>query len=383
MNTTKILFLLKLLAIVLMAEMVTAQSSNMKFERVRVGDAKQILCGLDLAPDHSYLAISSIQSFPFYQFNFENKNVIQQFDVGNWYAGSTVRHSADGKFVLLQQLFYLDFSLNKDREVDFDIIHAATGQKIVHFEKCHAVTITPDSEHAISISGNEITIWKLPSGEKIRSFILNQATNGLAVSPDGKYLAVSHKPNEKELKKEPYYKKNKRALKAALKYKNQISVYDIESFSLQYTVNSLYDIIYRLEYSPDGNTLFCLQIPHIKVQSSKSGRQSYISTINGKTGEPQRKGFTSQASYEPEFKLSPDGKLFGMVSRNGRFTELQLFDFETGRIKDRFEESYRLFEKTEVGMTMGDGRMSFAFLPDNKTLVMTMGNHLIFWEPKL
>ncbi|MCB0824066.1 MAG: hypothetical protein KDC09_15320 [Bacteroidales bacterium] len=360
--------------------MANAQSSSTDFERVSIGDTKQILCGLSLAPDQSYLAISSIQSFPLYKYDYENRQVIEEFNVGNWYAGSKVEHSKNGKYILLQQLFYLDWALNKDREVDFEIIDAATGQRVKRFTEYHAVTITPDEKFAVTLTADEIAFWELPSGNKSRSFKVANATNGLAISPDGKSIVVSHHTDEDIIKKDPKYKKNKKAKKAAIKYKQQISVFDYETFERKTTIAELYDIVYRLEYSANGGVLFVLQIPHMKAQNSTTNRQTYISTVDMFAVEPLRIGFTSQAPYEPDFKVSYDNKLFGVVSKGTKFLEIHIYDLTTGKMIARFEQSYRLFEKTEAGMTMADSRISFVFLPDNKTVVMTMGPHLIYWH---
>lgn len=357
-----------------------AQGSDMEFDRVRIGDARHIICGLELAPDQSYLALSSTQSFPFYKWDYNTRTVKAEFDVGNWYAGSAVQHAANGKYILLQQLFYLDYRPNNDREVDFEVVDAADGRVVKSFEKYHAVALTPDSRFAVTLTADEVAFWDLATGGKGRTIRVNEASNGLAVSPDGKHIAVSHLPSETDLKKDPYYKKNKKALKNALKYKQQVSVYDAESLKLLYTVNSLYDIIFRLVYSADGQTLFCLNMPNTKVKTAVGAYQTYISCIDGRSGEALRKGFVSQYNFEPDFKLSPDGRLFGVVSRSTKFPELHIYDFASGDLLERFELSYRLWEKTEGGFIPGDGRMSFAFLPDNQTVVMTNGDHLIYWK---
>ncbi len=368
---------------ILACNLVFCQGSNTDYKRVKIGEAKNIICGLDMSPDNEYIAISSTQSFPFFIFDWENEKVIKKHNVGNWYAGSSVRHSPDGQYVLLQQLYFLDFAPNKDREVNFEIVESSTGKRVKRFDEFHAVAFTPDSKSAVTLTADQVSFWDLASGKKGKSFKINQATNGIAVSPDGKHIAVSHKVNEDDIKKDPRYKKNKKGLKHVLKYKQQISVFDAETFQYEYTVNELYDIVYRLEYSDDGNTLFCLQIPHLKAQATGNVRQTYISTINGTTGEAQRKGFTSKSDYEPDFKLSHDGKLFGLVSKGNRFLEIHIYEFETGKMLSRFEQSFRLFEKNEGGMIAADSRSSFVFLPDNKTVVMTMGNHLIYWNLNL
>jgi len=122
-----------------------------------------------------------------------------------------------------------------------------------------------------------------------------------------------------------------------------------------------------------------LNIPHTKIQNTAE-RQTYLQVVNMETGVPQRRGFTSKAIYEPDFKVSSDGKLLGIVSNSNRFLELHIYDFETGKMLYRFQQAFRLFEKNETGMIVADSRSSFVFLPDNETAVMTMGNHLVYWN---
>ena len=268
---------------------------------------------------------------------------------------------------------------NKDREVNFEVIDATTGKMLKRFDNYHALAFTADEKSIVSLSGEAIVFWNLSTLKKEKTIKINQTSNGFAISPDGKHIAVSHHPDENELKSIPKYKKDKKALKHVLKYKQQISIFNLETSEKEYTVNEFYDIVYCLDYSPDGKTLFCLQIPHIKSNPGQQ-RQTFINTIDGVSGEPQRKGFVSRAPYEPDFKLSHDGKLFGVVSQESRFVELHMYDFETGKMLHRFEQSFRLFEKTDGELAAADSRASFVFLPDNKNIIMTMGSRLIFWN---
>jgi len=92
----------------------------------------------------------------------------------------------------------------------------------------------------------------------------------------------------------------------------------------------------------------------------------------------------ARTNAEPQFKLSHDGRYFGVVSFTNRFPEVQIYDFETGRMLDRFEQAYRLYEKNAGGSILPtDGRTVFDFLLDNETVVMIMGNHLVYWKPHL
>ena len=87
-----------------------SQSANTEFDKVKIGDVNHILVGLNLSPDQQYLAISSVKSNPMYIYDWKKREVVKEFNVGNWYAGSSVRYSANGKYLLLQQLYYMDWA---------------------------------------------------------------------------------------------------------------------------------------------------------------------------------------------------------------------------------------------------------------------------------
>ena len=359
-----------------------SQGTDYDYDRIKIGEAKHIVSGLALSPDMETLAISSTQSFPFYLFDWKNRQVMKSFNVGNWYGGSSINYSAKGNYIVLNQLKYIDFALNKDREVDFEILDVASGKRVKRFEAVHSIAITPDEKYVLALSGEEVGFWNLTTRKKEKSFKVAEASNAIAISPDGKIIAVSHHLYEKDAKQIPALKRDKKTLKNALKYKQQISIYDAVTFKKLYTVNELYDIVYKLEFSVDARWLICLHIPHTKMQNNPSDRQMYVNVVDMYTREPKRRGFTSKANYEPDFKLSHDGKFFGLISRSNQFLELHIYYFETGKMAYRFQQSFRLFEKNEGGMIAADSRSSFVFLPDNQSVIMTMGNHLIKWNFK-
>lgn len=355
------------------------QGTDIDYERVTIGEARNMICGLDLSPDQTELAISSTQSFPFYIFDWKTKQPLKEFNVGNWYAGSSVEYSARGKYIVLNQLYYIDWAMNKDKEVNFEIIEAQTGEKIKRIGDVHSVKISGDEEFAVALNGNEVGFYNLPEGKKERSFVVNEATNSVAISPDGKLVVVSHKLYEEDAANMSQLQRDKKTLKNALKYKQQLSVYDAATFKKLYTVDELYDIVYKLKFTKDGKSLLVLHIPHLKIQNNAE-RQTYLNVVDMESGQARRRGFTSKAAYEPDFKMSHNEKLIGIVSRSNQFLELHIYDFETGKMLHRFQQAYRLFEKNETGMVVADSRTSFVFLPDNETVVMTMGNHLVYWN---
>jgi hypothetical protein len=61
-----------------------SQGTNYEYDKIQIGDVKNLLVWLDLHPDNKTLAVTSHQSFPLYMYNLENNQVEDQFDVGNW-----------------------------------------------------------------------------------------------------------------------------------------------------------------------------------------------------------------------------------------------------------------------------------------------------------
>jgi hypothetical protein len=380
MNNVTKAFLGAMILFIVQSVNIQAQGTNFEFEKVKIGEAKNMLAWLSLAPDGKSIAVSSTQSFPLYIFNWETQQVEHQFDVGNWYAGSRASYSKNGKYVLLQQLFYMDYAPNKDKEVNFEVFDAHTGQSMLNFGDYQDAKITPDEKYLVTLNGGvKVGIHEITTRKEVRSFSVQQATNSLAISSDGQYIAVSHKTYMEDLLKNPIYVNNKKNRPIYEDYKQQVSVYDFETGKLVYTIDAFYDLVYRMEYTNDGNYLFVYSIPHTKLQGP-NGRKSYVEVVNAKTGEPYRQSFGCLANYEPDFKMSHSNKYFGITSLGVKFPELHIYDFETNEMVKRFELSYRLFEKTDEAEFPSDGRVSFIFLPGDEEVVMTFGNRLIHWK---
>jgi len=360
-----------------------AQGTNYAYEKIKIGEAKNMLVWMALHPDNKTLAVSSTQSFPLYIYNLETKQVENQFNVGNWNAGARADFSKNGKYILLSQLFYMDYAPNKDRTVNFQVLDAATGKSMLNFGDYHDAKITPDEKYLVTLSeGDKVGIHEIESRKEIRSFFVPQATNSLAVSTDGKLIAVSHNTYKSDLITNPAYKNNKNNRPILEKYKQQVTVFDYNTSEKLYTIDAFYDLVYRLEYSQDGNYLFIYSIPHTKLQGP-NGKKSYVEVVNAKTGEPVSKSFGSLAFYEPDFKMSHNNKYFGIISMSTRFPELHIYDFETNELLKRFELNSRLFEKTDEKEFPTDGRASFIFLPGDEEVLIVFGNRVINWKMDL
>jgi hypothetical protein len=360
-----------------------AQGTNYDYDKIKIGDAQNMLVWMALSPDNKTLAVSSTQSFPLYIYNLETSQVDNKFDVGNWYAGSRADYSKNGKYILLTQLFYMDYAPNKDRTVNFEVFNAITGKSMLNFGDYHDAKITPDEKYLVTLSeGDKVGIHDIETRKEIRSFVVPQATNSVAVSADGKLIAVSHSTYKSDLVHNPAYENNKKNRPILEKYKQQVTVFDYNTFKKLYTVDAFYDLVYRLDYTIDGKYLFIYSIPHTKLQGP-NGKKSYVEVVNARTGEPLRTSFGSLANYEPDFKMSHNGKYFGIISLGKMYPELQIYDFESNELLKRFELSHRLFEKSKEGEFPTDGRASFVFLPGDKEVLIVYGNRVIKWNMEL
>jgi len=358
-----------------------SQEENIQYERFRIGEVKEIHSGIALSPqDENIVAISGNKSAPVYLYNWHDNEIISKFDVENWYAGSSIEYSERGNYIVLNQLFYVDWLVSRDKKVFFVIIDKH-GQKVLKIDESNEVKISYDEKNALSLSGNKLTEYDLASGKSKNTFAIPAKGFGFALSHDGNFIAVSHEPREEDLKKMPQFKKDKQALKYNLKYKHQVSIYSYPQFEKVTTINEFYDHIYELKFREDDSQLFCLQKPHLKAQTGGL-HQTYLNIINTSNWEPIRKGFVSKAIYQPDFKLSHDGRYLGIVSQGGRFPELHVYDYENNRHLDRFEFSYRLIESDEDGLVVADSRPTFVFLPDNESILMVFGNRLFRWNFK-
>ena len=380
---SKVFAILFLAAFSMISLHTKSQGTNYDYEKIQIGEVKNLLVWLALHPDNKTLAVTSHQSFPLYMYDLESKAIKNEFDVGNWYAGSRARFSKTGKYLMMQQLFFMDYAPNKDREVNFEVMDVATGKSMLNFGDYNDAKITPDEKYLVTLNGNDkVAIHEIETRQELRSFNVPLATNSLAVSADGKYIAVSHKTYMSDLKNNPAYKNNKQNQPILEKYKQQVSVFDYNTFEKLYTIDAFYDLIYLLSYSEDGENLFVYSIPHTKLQGP-NGRKSYVEVVNAKTGEPLRQSFGSLSNYEPDFKLSHNKKYLGIISLGKNVPELHIYNFQTNELLKRFELSYRLFEKTGEGEFPTDGRSSFIFLPGDEEVLLVFGNRVIKWKMDL
>jgi hypothetical protein len=371
-----------LFVILLLTAPCLAQVYNLDNEKLKLGDKKNLLCWMELSPDSKTLSISSTQGYPMIHFDWESKSVKQEFTVNDWYAGSRLNYSPDGSKILLQRLYYADYNPNVDREVAFQVVDASTGTELFEIENAHDIRFMPDGEHLLSLEGDNLNIININSGKKVERHRFYNASVSAAIDPTGQLIAVAVHPDDKEmLENIPSLRQDKKALKSAAKYKQMIEILDAKTYENKYTVQDLFDLIFRVEFSSDGRYLLVLHTPHTKTASSVGAKQSYVSVVDLESREVLRTIFLSTSDFEPQFRLHPNGRVFGIETKGRKFREIHLYDFDSGQLLERYELSYRLLESLRAGEAVGDGRNCFEFLPDNSVVIVT-GNRLQIWEPE-
>lgn len=365
--------------LILLSPLAYGQTSNSDFERIKLIGSESELSGLTLSPDQRTLAVSFARSEPIKLIDWQNQKVSGEINAAIWNSGSRLNFSASGKYLLAQEIGFSDFSQNKDRTIDYEIIDPASGKLVKRFEKVQDVIISTAENLAISLNEDEITYWQLPSGEKIKSFTIPGATNAVALSTDGKILAVPQIVDPDDFKSQ--FKKDKKGLKNVSKFKQVVGLYDAASGKKIKTVPEFYDLVYNMSFLPGENILLVYQTPDIRIQA-QNRNLSYVNLIDMETMEPLRKGFTSMSLNQPDLKISSDLRYFAINSKGNRFQEMHLYDYETASLEKRFELAHRLFEKADGERIIKSSRPAFVFLPGNQSILIGMGNQLIKWNFK-
>ena len=374
---TELISVLLTIILIFTILLLKAQTSNSDFERINLGTGEIEYSGISVSPDKNTIAISTKNDAPVFIFDWKNKKVIHEFNAGNWNSGSRIFYSEKGKYLLLQELGNRDYSLNQPREIAFEIIDASNGNHIRKFENVQDVLISSDEQFAVCLAGEYVQFINLASGSEVKKIAVPGAVNAIALSPDGKLLAVAEKISGDYLKNN--FRGDKKGAKLAEKTRQLVSFYDVETGSKLRTVTELYEIIFKLRFTPDGEFIIVSQTPEISTQVANK-KISYFNMIDVATAEPVRRGFTSMSINQPALHFSADRKYFAINSKGQKFQEIHLYDSETATLQKRFELGKRIFEKVDGEKIFGDSRPSFAFLPDEQAILIAMGNQFLVWN---
>lgn len=334
----------------------------------------------ELSPDSRTIAISGTATHPLLILDANDLSIKQRLDVGDWKAGSRSSFSAGGHYILLEEIEYLGHSADKPHPHRFAVLRSATGTLMVKDQQAYAAALSPDERTLYSIGDDGVSATDLATGTTSKVASLSRTGNAMAISNDGTRIAIAHRPTEADLANVPTVRNDKKVIKTALKEGQIVVVYELATGRPLFTVNELFDRVFRMEYSPDGKELWI----HNKPGKHKGGitdhSPSYVDVADPATGVMGRSSFPSHALYEPTFCANASNSLFAIGSQKGWHLEVHLYDRKRSSMIGRFTIEERLFKDVEAkGEKWSDARTSFVPLPDGKRLLMTFGGQLIEW----
>ncbi len=354
--------------LLLLSVSLTAQNINENFEKWPVVEKAINITGIDISPDGKTLAMVCGNNQPLMLYNYESKEIIKEIDVKTESLGYNVHYSAQGNFLLLQEK-KIETSFKKARKANYSIVDILKGEVIHRFNKISDAKISHDEKYLITLENGTVYFRDIHSGKTIRQFQPEEACNALAISPDGKELAVVIKPSKKEVMMVASIRADKKAIKATAKYRHMITIYDAESMQLQKVVQEFYDNINLLFYTENGE----------KLLSFNMAANSYVNVaLPQKDYEPTREGYLSRTSTQPEFSYSPDGDYFGIATVE-KFPSINIYNVESGSIVDRYDTQMKIWKNIKKKVFAGTNT-SFVFLPDNRHVLIAYGNSLIKWR---
>lgn len=346
-----------------------SQNINENFEKWIVKEKPINITGIDISPNGKEVALVCGKNTPLMIYDLASQAIIKEIDVKAEYLGYNVHYSKTGKYLLIQERVY-ETNPKKAKKSDYHIVDLQAGELIHKFKRISDAKISPDETKAYVLENEELKILELPSGKVLKKRSLEAGRNAMALSPNGKDLAVVVKPTKDELKEISSVRNDKKALKEALKYRFAIAILDTESLERKKVVNEIYDNINQMRYSKDGGKLLCFNV----------STNSYINVIDGSSYQPSREGYASRTSMQPDFGYGWKGEYFGIATVE-KYPSLNIYKVESATVVDYYNTQMKIWKNMKKKIFAGTNT-SFVFMPDERHVLLAYGNTLIKWEIK-
>ncbi len=343
-------------------------------ERFRFSDIAR------LPETHKYYVTPSGNN-PAYLINGDTYAIEGTHNVGTYPLGARTTISKTGKYVMIQSLTHLEYKL-KNRETYLVVVDPIGGKILLNLSKVNDACFHPNEEEVWYLIDGVVRSVTLASGKDREVFKFPSATNCLAISPNGQYLALSHKPAKDFLDAYVTKKGQKKNYKIYEKFRQCISVFNTSDQALAHLASEMVDIPYVLEYSPKGDFLLCYSQPHDKLTATTTaGNTDYISKIDAATGILRTEGFVSNSVYEPDLEFSNSHNYLAIVTINRtKVPEVWVCDFNTASILARFEcGKNTLGEALKNELKADASRVGVAFSADDQNMLITYGSILLNW----
>jgi hypothetical protein len=351
--------------------------TNIEVEKWQIDNSRYIGSGILLMDDGKTLVITNTQGFPIYFYNLESRTIEKQVEIQGYYAGPKPTFSKNQNYILLQQKFYIDYSPNRDREVQYEVLRLSDHSIFLKVQNAHSAAFTPDEKQLVTLEGSDVCIYDLESGNKVKTLHIDRLAYSLVVSPDGKSLIITHQPTEEDLEAVPSMRSDRKAIKPAIKYRDLISVFNIETGKKLSTVPEVYDVVYNMAYNDDASLLYVYARPHVKLKP-QGVMEGYLNVIRVSDMSPMPSSYMTR-EIDADFAESPDGKHIAIVSKDRNWPQVQVYNTQNNSMINLLDLSRNLAQKL-VEQEFADGRTYMVWTSNNELLLL-YGNQLLKWKP--
>lgn len=316
-------------------------------------------------------------------------SITRTLKIPGFSGGARISTARDGRYLLLKEVGRFTNDGRRDVNGEQALLDLTNGEVVVNGGKAVDSAISGDGRLFATLDGDRVTVRSAPDGSTVRTIEVKDATNAIAISPDGRILAVSHRPTETALADVPSVRNDKKGMKAALKFRQMVSLYYLVDGTLWKTVNEVYDIVRSMEFTPDGARLLVYSTTDPRYQRptgslsdldlSLVSRPGHVEQIDARSGEPMRVGFMSRMN-EPFLAADPVSHTLALSSTEGHNKrKLLLFDMENGETRTMIDLAQRHRYDVNEGEEH-DGREPYCWLADGR-LLLALGDNLAIWKP--
>lgn len=288
-------------------------------------------------------------------------NVVRTIPITGFTHGAALSSSADGRFVLLKGTPpYGDPSKPKGRHVA--VLDATTGAVLVDVPVAIDACLVPSTDALAWLGGEMVTVKAFGGSE--RSFKVPGAASAIAIDAQAKYCAVGLQPDAASLLQVPAIRNDKKALKAALKFRQLLVIYALADGTRLHLVPEVYDRIQELRFT-DTDRLLVYNVPDYRSGAAAGG---HVDQVDATAWQPLRTSFMTW-TIRPPMAIAPSGACLALSSVEGKNKrKLTLYELATGdtQLMIDLEQKHR-YDKAEG--ELHDARLGYTWLPDGRLLV--------------
>lgn len=357
--------------------------------RITLPPRNGVIASMEVMPDGHTLVLGISKGGGLVFVDTVGWAVVRELPLTGFVDGPRTQTSLDGRRMHLAEQFRWAAATNKDYRGDHAVIDPATGKEFLRVGGALDAAMNKDGERLAALVGGTLTLFDVATGNEVLRIPVERATNAVAISPDGRHIVVSHVPSEAQLAQVPSVRNDKKAIKAALKFRQMLSVYDADNGTLVALVPEIYDVVRSMRFTVDGKRLLVLSTSDPRMAPdvgrgsgfsfNYSAQPGHVDQVDMATLQPLRTGFMSRMS-EPFLAVDPAITRLALSNTEGRNKrKLLLYDLSSGETLSMVDlEQRRSSDKGEG--EEHDGRLPYCWTPDGRLLV-GQGDHIGIWAP--